>query len=184
MLNRKISLLFIALLLAMLMALPAWADGLSIGPQAPSTVNVGDQFEVNIVVNNAAALMGVQFDLQYDPSKLEAMQITKGSVFESPFEAPKTIDNNAGIVKYGAIVLTPAEAFNGSGAAAKIKFKAKAAGQVNLAFAPGSTILGGESGVGFEHTTSQDTLTINGTPPRRWKNPLYHSFNRQPGHRA
>lgn len=164
MLNRKIPLLFIALLLAMLMALPAWANGLSIGPQAPSYVNVGDQFEVSIVVNNAVDLMGVQFDLQYDPAKLEAIEVTKGNIFGSPFEAQKDI-NNPGSVKYAAIVTTPAEAFDGNGAAAKIKFKAKAAGQATLSFAPGTTILGGESGVNFEHTTSQAIVTINDTNP-------------------
>lgn len=167
MLNRKIYLLFVAMLLAMLcVALPAWANGLSIGPQAPSAVNVGDQFYVNIVVNNAAALMGVQFDLQYDPSKLETIEVTKGSIFENPIEAQKIIDNDTGILKYAVFVLTPAKAFDGNGVAAKIKFNAKAAGQANLAFAPGSTVMGGEGGINFEHTATQTTVTINDiTPP-------------------
>ncbi len=185
MLNRKISILIIALLLAVLCAaLPAWADGLSIGPQAPDAVNVGDQFNVNIEVKSAANLMGVQFDLTFDPAKLEAVEVSKGSIFASPFEALKTFDNDSGIVKYGAIVLTLAESFTGNGTAAKIKFRAKAAGQATLAFVPNSTILGGEGGIPFdEHATTQATVTINDTtpPPQKPVVSQFQPYDGEPG---
>ncbi|HAG11491.1 MAG TPA: hypothetical protein DCK76_08960 [Desulfotomaculum sp.] len=164
MLNRKISILFIALLLGMLcVAIPAWAAVPSIGPQAPAAVNVGDQFTVDIVLNNATAVMGTQFNLQFNPSLLRADQVTDGNIFTSPFPVQNEINNTTGNINYASIALVPANAYTGSGGtAAVITFTALAAGTANLSFVPGSTLLGGEGGASISHTTTEDTITING----------------------
>ncbi len=164
MLNRKISILFIVLLLGMLcVAIPAWANGTAIGPQAPAAVNVGDQFTVDIVLNNATAVMAVQFNMQFDPSLLQADQVTDGNIFTSPLPLQNVIDNTTGNIKYASMVLVPVNAYTGTGGtAAVITFTALAAGSANLSFVLADTILGGEGGTNIEHTTTEVTVTING----------------------
>jgi hypothetical protein len=170
MLNRKISIFFIALLLAMLCAaIPAWADGLSHGPQAPAAVNVGDQFNVSMVVNNAVDLMGTQFKLQFNPALLQADKVSPGNIFTTAVEdgalvSTKNIDNVTGIATYLAAVTDISYAYTGSGGTtAVIKFTALAPGQVTFSIADDPTWnqLCGELGVKLDHTTTTATVTIN-----------------------
>jgi len=159
-LRKKTFLFFLLGLMAILcLAVPAWANGPTIGPVTPATVNINQEFDVNVEVRDVQGLQGVQFTLQFNPAVLEARSINKGNIFTSPLEAPKTFNNTTGLVNYGAIVLTTAEAFSGSsGVAAVIRFRSKAAGESQLTIS--ETILGAEGGASIAHTAFSATVNV------------------------
>lgn len=159
MLKRKTPILVIVTLLAICcLTLPAWAEGLSISPKAPDTANVGENVDVAIAVENATDLGGVTFDLTFDPALLEVVEVKEGNLFNSPFEVENTFDNVNGHVKYSVIVTKSADTFTGSGTAATITFKSKAAGLATLSFS--KTQLGQIGGIALPHAAATDAIDI------------------------
>lgn len=158
---RKSLLLLLAVALALLLAAPAWANGTVLKPVGPAEVTVGEEFTVGIVVYDVEGLMGVQFDLEFNPGVLEALSVESGDVFDTPFEVPSVI--TAVYVRYGAIVLSQAEAFSGTGTAALVTFKAKAEGTSELRLE--DTSLGAYAGAKINHSTPDPPPTVTVTAP-------------------
>ena len=78
------------------------ADSTEIWISPPAqTVNTGP-FTVDVVVDPAVPIAGVQFDLSFDPLLIEAVNVTEGSLLGlsgcSTFFLPGTINNSAGTI--------------------------------------------------------------------------------------
>ncbi|MEW6183454.1 MAG: Ig-like domain-containing protein, partial [Bacillota bacterium] len=156
--RRTLVFTLLGMLALLCLAVPLWAAGTTLGPVGPAVVVTGQEFQVNIEVRDVQGLMGTEFKLAFDPALLEVLEVTKGNVFSSPLEVEKTIDNSAGFVEYGAIVLSASDAFSGTGNAAVVKFNAKAVGSSALTLS--NTLLGAEGGASISHTTFSATVTI------------------------
>jgi hypothetical protein len=155
-LRKKTFLFFLLGLLTVLcLAVPAWANGPTVGPVAPGTVNINQEFDVNVQVNDVTNLAAVEFKLSYDPNILEALSITKGvpakaTVFKEDITTP-------GLVWFASSVLNPADVYTGSGTVAVVKFKAKEAGQSTLALSG--------TALGYWDGTGTGSITHNILPP-------------------
>ena len=139
MLRKKTFLFFLLGLMVMLcLAVPAWANGPSIGPVTPATVNINQEFDVNVEVNNVINLAAVEFKLSYDPNILEALSVTKGV----PAKAMVFKDDiTTGLVWFASTITNQADVYTGSDVVAVVKFRAKEeVGSSTLALS--NTVLG------------------------------------------
>ncbi|MCD6573242.1 MAG: right-handed parallel beta-helix repeat-containing protein, partial [Thermoplasmata archaeon] len=93
-------------------------------------VNVNDTFIVNVTVDPSVPIIGMQFDLFFNASLLEATKVEAGDLFNGwdMFFNNGSIDNINGVINdvYGTIIVP--EGINHAGTFAKITFKAKKEG--------------------------------------------------------
>ena len=85
---KLLSLLCCFLLLSVLISRDHFAYAASTVPSISYTtsktkVYTGDQFDINVNINNVTDLYGASIDFQYDPSLIKVLDIRKGSVFGS-----------------------------------------------------------------------------------------------------
>src|SRR5262245_13475145 len=83
--KRELALFAVAVLLGglALAPLPASADGgtsLVVSPSTP-TVNPGDSFQVNIVINTDTPTRGLQLGMTYDPKLVQVDQVLPGPFY-------------------------------------------------------------------------------------------------------
>ena len=137
---RKKTFLFflLGLLTVLCLAVPAWANGPTVGPVAPPTVNINQEFDVNVTISgNSETVNGADFTLSFDKDKLEITKIIKGdflaSIIRPNFvmgtgqeEIPQ--NNAEGKVIFAAIGSNS----NSSGTLLTITFRAKGIGTANL----------------------------------------------------
>ncbi len=144
--------LFITCGLVFISPAKAWAATLSVSAASGS---VSGTFTIDVNVDTAAAnVTGVDAILNYEPSKLEATQITEGAFSSYP---KREIDSTNGKIRISATASADSP-FSGSGKVATITFRALAtSGTTTLTFdyTSGSTT---DSNV-VEHQTVQDVLT-------------------------
>jgi hypothetical protein len=103
--------------------------GVSVSPTTQN-VNQGDPFTIDITVNPDTPILGVQFDLSFDPSLVEANSVTEGDLLNqdgaSTFFDPGTIDNAAGtITGVAGAIIGGGVPVSGSGTFATVSFTAK-----------------------------------------------------------
>ena len=117
-------------------ALPAAAAPiLSVSPVSP-IVNVGDTFTVNIDLSNVTDLYGFQFDLGFDPTRLQVVPQNSQAVTEGSFlkqggatDFLSGVDNGLGTIEFTlAFLLGAVPGVSGSGNIASITFMALATG--------------------------------------------------------
>jgi hypothetical protein len=108
-----------------------------------SVVKVGDTIAIDILVEDVSDLMGMDLGLQFNPTVLagqdadpakDGIQLRPGSFLSPDFQHSNAIDNNAGLVQYVVVQLSPNEPAKGSGVVASIEFKAVATGVSELTF--------------------------------------------------
>ena len=102
-----------------------------------SSIHTGDIFTLDVRAENVIDLAGWQFDIVFDPSVLEAIEISEGGFLktdgESTFFQGGRIDNAAGKIT-GLIAGRLSEGgLNGSGSLVRVKFKAKSQGDTRVA---------------------------------------------------
>lgn len=101
----------------------------AVSVSAPSQINVGEQFIVNILVEPSTAIAGVQFDLAFAPSLVAVDRVEEGQLLSQGGAAtyfnPGVIDNEAGTINgvFGAIII-PGQTVSGAGAIAIITLTA------------------------------------------------------------
>ena len=100
-------------------------------------IHIGDTFTLDISAETVFDLAGWQFDISFDPAALEAIDVSEGEFLKmgggSTFFQSGTIDNAAGkIVGLNAARLS-AQGVSGTGTLLQVKFKAKSAGETELA---------------------------------------------------
>jgi len=137
----RVILICMALVLALLPVSTVLAQGTIVLVNPPSqSVGVNQTVTVDIKVETVTNLYGVDVRLTFDATKLEAqdsdgntgngVQIAPGS-FLNPaqgFLAQNTVNNTTGQVQYVFALMAPGAAVSGSGALARITFRAKATG--------------------------------------------------------
>lgn len=162
-----LGLLLISMLLIPLVAIGENAVVVNINPSS-NTVNVGEEFDVTVDVNDVTNLGGVDFELTFDPSILEVVEVVDGDVFagKSPIPLKKDVDNVNGSIQYSVMVMSENNAFSGSEDIVKITFKAKDQGTSAIAFkedsdmGPGGIVLGMPGGGDIPYTSAGGSVTV------------------------
>ena len=100
-------------------------------------VHVGDTFTLNIRAENVSDLAGWQFDVAFDPSILEAVDVSEGNFLKtdggSTFFQSGRIDNAVGKITDLKSARLAERGASGSGSILQVSFKAKSEGETGLA---------------------------------------------------
>ena len=149
MLRRKGTLLLlIGLFAALAFSTPAWASIATTGPVAPTSVTVGQEFNVVIPLGSLGEVTTVGLTLNFAPDVLEVVQV-RSNFLE---ELAKIIDNTAGFVRYSGVLLPGVSGSRESDPVVEVTFKAKV---------PGETILQAEIRADLLHlATLTTTVTV------------------------
>ena len=132
-------------------------------------IHIGDTFTLDIHAENISDLAGWQFDVVFDPTALEAVDVTEGDFLKmggsNTFFQGGIIDNVAGKIGGLSAARFSTQGASGIGPLVKVRFKAKSAGETeltlpNLQF--GSTTTGGSISASPPpiHITIQEQLTL------------------------
>ena len=102
-----------------------------------SPIHVGDTFTLGIRADNVSDLAGWQFDIVFDPARLEALEVSEGGFLKTDggttFFQSGRIDNAGGKIT-GLIAGRISEGgVSGSGSVLQVRFKAKSEGETELA---------------------------------------------------
>jgi hypothetical protein len=136
--------------------------GVSVSP-ATQNVSQGAPFTIDITVNPDTPILGVQFDMSFDPSLVEANSVTEGNLLNQDgaptFFDPGTIDNTAGtITGVAGAIIGGGAAVSGSGTFATISFTAKMAdGTSPLDL---SNVVVGDADGAVSNTTTNGIVTV------------------------
>ena len=100
-------------------------------------IHTGDTFTLDIRAENVTDLAGWQFDIAFDPAALEAINVSEGNFLKkdggTTFFHGGSIDNAAGKITGLSAARLSAEGVTGTGAVLQVRFKAKSAGETELA---------------------------------------------------
>jgi hypothetical protein len=102
-----------------------------VDPQEISNVSLtpGSNFIVNISIANATDVFGLQFELSFNATLVEADTVTSGSLIPASVTPITQIDNTSGFVSFNASLSSP---LNGNGVLAVISFQVQALGATAL----------------------------------------------------
>ena len=100
------------------------------------TIHSGDTFTLDVRAENVVGLAGWQFDIAFEPARLEALGLSEGGFLRtdggSTFFQSGSIDNAAGKIT-GLIAGRISEGgVSGSGTVVQVRFKAKSEGETRL----------------------------------------------------
>jgi len=145
------------------------ATTLSITPPAQEVLP-NESFTVNVTVDPAVPIAGVQFDLSFNSSLLTANSVTEGNLLSQngadTYFSPGTIDNNAGtITGVAGAIITPGQTVSSPGVFATIHMTAKSVegtSPLNLS----NVIVGDINGNPVPVTVNNGSVTV--TPYPDW----------------
>ena len=99
-------------------------------------IHTGDTFTLNIRAENIPDLAGWQFDIAFDPTVLEVLNVTEGDFLKADsgttFFHGGSIDNAAGTITGLNAARLSAQGVSGTGTLLQVRFKAKSAGETAL----------------------------------------------------
>ena len=100
-------------------------------------IHTGDTFTLDLRAENIFDLAGWQFDIAFDPTALEAVDVTEGNFLKtdsgSTFFQKGSIDNAAGKITGLSAARLSAQGVSGTGTLLQVRFRAKSAGETELA---------------------------------------------------
>ena len=100
-------------------------------------IHLGDTFTLDISAEDVIDLAGWQFDIAFDPAALEAINVSEGDFLKTDggttFFQGGSIDNAAGKITGLNAARLSTQGVNGTGTLLQVKFKAKSAGETQLA---------------------------------------------------
>ena len=100
-------------------------------------IHLGDTFTLNVRAENISDLAGWQFDIAFDPAALEAINVSEGDFLKTDggttFFQSGSIDNAAGKIIGLSAARLSTQGVNGTGVLLQVRFKAKSAGETQLA---------------------------------------------------
>jgi Cohesin domain/PEP-CTERM motif len=135
---------------------------LSIAP-ASSTVAIGNSFTLDVNVAAVTGLYDYQFDLNFNPTVLQAINLTEGTFLSnagSTFFLPGTIDNVGGSISFNAdTLISSIPGASGSGTLVLFEFTALASGTSDLTIS--NEILQNSSGALLSDTTTSGTVNVS-----------------------
>ncbi|RLG56894.1 MAG: hypothetical protein DRN83_03065 [Hadesarchaea archaeon] len=104
------------------------ATTVSVSPQYQEVVG-DDEFTVDIQVNPATEIAGVQFDLHFDPALMGVLSVTEGDLLNQDGAATYftvlSMDNDTGTVRVAGSIIAPGETVSSPEVFATVRFKAK-----------------------------------------------------------
>ena len=100
-------------------------------------IHTGDTFTLDIRAENIFDMAGWQFDIAFDPTALEAISVSEGEFLKTDggttlFQSG-SIDNAAGKITELSATRLSTQGVNGTGTLLQVSFKAKSAGETELA---------------------------------------------------
>ncbi|RKU08289.1 hypothetical protein C6502_15715 [Candidatus Poribacteria bacterium] len=99
-------------------------------------IHTGDTFTFDIRAENVFDLAGWQFDIAFDPTVLEAIEVTEGDFLKidsgNTFFRGGSIDNAAGKITGLSAIRLSTQGVTGTGTVLQVKFKAKSSGETEL----------------------------------------------------
>ena len=99
-------------------------------------IHVGDTFTLNLSVENVFDLAGWQFDIAFDPTVIEAVEVNEGDFLKAEgsttFFQGGTIDNATGKITKLSSARLNEDGVSGTGTLLSVMFTAKTAGQTQL----------------------------------------------------
>ncbi len=100
-------------------------------------IHTGDTFTLDIRAENITDLAGWQFDIAFDPTILEAVNVSEGDFLKidggSTFFQGGSIDNAAGKITGLSAAKLSTQGVSGTGTLLQVTFKAKSAGETEVA---------------------------------------------------
>ena len=99
-------------------------------------IHIGDTFTLDISAENVFDLAAWQFDVVFDPTTLEAVNVSEGGFLKtggSTFFQGGSIDNAAGKITGLNAVRLSTQGVTGTGSLLQVNFKAKSGGETELA---------------------------------------------------
>ena len=99
-------------------------------------IHIGDTFILDIRAENVFDLAGWQFDIAFDPSILEAIDVSEGDFLKmgsTTLFQSGTIDNASGKITGLSAARLAAQGVTGTGTLLQVRFKAKSSGETELA---------------------------------------------------
>jgi hypothetical protein len=134
----------------------------------PATVNPGEQFTVNILVEPATSISGAQFDLAFDSSLVSVDNVTEGNLLSqggaSTYFAAGTIDNIAGTVTAVAgAITTPGQTVSTSGTFAILTLTAGTGGGT-CSLTLSNVVVGDINGQSVPVTVVNGQVAVNQAP--------------------
>ena len=120
------------------------------------SVTVGNQTNVNVVVENVTDLRGANITLNFDASKLQYVSSTDGSFIPSATLLEQSIDNTNGSVTLDIAGLGASAYASGSGTIMTVIFNRIATGNTNITF--GATTLRDKDNITITHTKGNGCL--------------------------
>ncbi len=102
-----------------------------------SSIHTGDTFTLDIRAENIFDLAGWQFDIEFAPAALEAINVTEGDFLKADsgttFFQGGSIDNAAGKITGLSAVRLSSSGVSGTGTLLQVRFKAQSGGETELA---------------------------------------------------
>jgi hypothetical protein len=163
-------------------------------------VTVGEEFTLDVLVENAPEIYGVDVQLKYDQTILEVVdmdaeqdgiQIIPGSFLdpEQSFPLQNEADNQTGVIDFAATLLSPAPAVQGDGILCQVRFRAIADGHAVLSLS--ESTFGTQTGetitpqLGKSETTvlSGDTDLTGDEGQESTSGPSVEGTGETPGHK-
>jgi hypothetical protein len=145
-----------------------FADTISVIPSS-STVSAGDNFVVDVNISGVADLYDFGFDLYFNPAVIQATKVVEGAFLPTggpTFFIPGIVDNIGGSVTFNADTLESAgPGVTGSGTLVEFDFTAIASGISSLNLDPATLILQDSTGALIDSTTTNGSVTVEGTTP-------------------
>ena len=103
---------------------------------SPTPIHPGDTFTLDISAENIFDMAGWQFDIVFDPTALETIDVSEGDFLKmagsSTFFQGGTIDNVAGKIGGLSAARFSLQGASGTGVLLQVTFKAKSAGETEL----------------------------------------------------
>ena len=99
-------------------------------------IHIGDTFTLDIGARDVFGLAGWQFDIAFDPTALEAIDVSEGNFLKTggtTFFQGGSIDNAAGKITGLSAARLSTQGVSGTGTLLQVRFKAKSAGETELA---------------------------------------------------
>lgn len=127
-------------------------------------IQSGENFSVNVNINNTSDLTAFELHLAFDPAKLEVVELKNGGLLTADFVVQNTFDNQAGTIDY-AIAQIGRDPVHGSGSILEIVFLANASGSSDLLFrqtaaSPLGALLSNSNGQAIEFTAVNGSVVI------------------------
>jgi hypothetical protein len=126
------------------------------------SVEEGTNFIVNVNINTAENLVaGVEMAIKYDPTKLEAEEVSPGSFLTDADAVGPFINTALGTISYSLLTSPGSTPKQGSGTVASIEFSALAPGTTSVSFNRNDTLVVALKEGGLDVLTTATAATIN-----------------------